>query len=444
MHNDSLLMRRQHVLGPAYRLFYEEPLDPVRGEDVWLYDTQGKAYLDCYNNVPSVGHAHPRVVHALWQQAATLNTHTRYLHSGVVEYAENLAALFPEPLDTVMLTCTGSEANDLALRIAHAATGRRGVIVTEFAFHGTTLAMAEMSPSLRPVTAPHVRTVPAPLTFGNQDRGEDVAERFARDVHLAAQSLRESGFEPAALVADTVFASDGILTEGRGVLSAGAQAIRQAGGLFIADEVQGGFGRTGHWWAFQREAGLVPDIVTLGKPMGGGHPMAGLVVQSPLAESFGRGQRYFNTYGGNTVSAAVGKAVLNVIKDEGLRERAQDVGLHLRARLQRLQASHAAIGDVRGLGSYVGVELVAPDFPPRTPNAALANFLVNELRRRGVLLSTSGRHHNVLKIRPPLTFQHQHADRLVETLGQVLADSACGIEGTVPGADKSSQRRRTF
>lgn len=419
----SLLRRRQQVLGPAYRLFYEEPLQPVRGEDVWLYDAQGHAYLDCYNNVPSVGHAHPQVVQALAQQAATLNTHTRYLHHGVVEYAERLAALFPEALDTVMLTCTGSEANDLALRIAQAATGRRGVIVTEFAYHGVTLALADMSPSLKPVTAPHVRTVPAPLALDGSNG--DVAARFAHDIEQAARSLHDAGHAPAALMVDTVFASDGIAPQVPGVLGAAAQAIHQAGGLFIADEVQGGFGRTGHWWAFQREAGLVPDIVTLGKPMGSGHPMAGLLVQSRWAEPFGRSQRYFNTFGGNTVSAAVGQAVLDVIEGQSLRQNAQAVGQHLRERLQALQARHAAISSVRGLGLYVGLELMGTGADTGAPNAAQAASLVNALRRRGVLLSTCGQHHNVLKIRPPLTFQRAHVDHLVQSLDEVLSDETC-------------------
>lgn len=420
--SNSLLSRRQRVLGPAYRLFYEEPLEPVRGEDVWLYDAQGKAYLDCYNNVPSVGHAHPKVVQALSQQAATLNTHTRYLHPGVVEYAEALAALFPQALDTVMLTCTGSEANDLALRIAQAATGRSGVIVTEFAYHGVSLALAEMSPSLKPVTAPHVRTVPAPLGGEGTAGAQEVAQRFARDVAQAAQSLHAAGFAPAALIVDTVFASDGILTQAQGVLSAGAQAIRDAGGLFIADEVQGGFCRTGHWWAFQREAGLVPDIVTLGKPMGSGHPMAGLLVQSRHVDTFGKSQRYFNTFGGNTVSAAVGQAVLGVIREQGLQDSAQRVGRYLQQRLRQLQARHAAIGDIRGQGLYIGIELVMPDSADAAPDASTAAFLVNALRRRGVLLSTCGRQHHVLKVRPPLTFQVQHADLLVDTLEQILSE----------------------
>lgn len=419
-HADTLIARRSRVLGPAYRHFYEEPLTPVRGQDVWLVDEAGKRYLDCYNNVPSVGHCHPHVLQALQQQAAQLNTHTRYLHEAVVSYAEKLVSLFPKALDTVMFTCTGSEANDLALRVAQAVTGRTGLIVTRNAYHGVTMALADISPSLRPVTAAHVRTIPAPRT----PRGwtpADVARQFARDIEVAVASLRHDGFEPAALMVDTVFASDGIFIDDNGVLQAGADAIRKAGGLFIADEVQGGFGRTGgHWWAFERDAGLVPDMVTLGKPMGAGHPMGGLVLQAPLAEVFGRSQRYFNTFGGNTVSVAVGRAVLEVIDRENLRTEAMVVGAHLRSGLEALATRHASIGDVRGSGLYVAVELVDPGHPDHAPDAALSQFLVNEMRREGVLISSCGEHANILKIRPPLTFKRAHAEIFLRALETAL------------------------
>ena len=419
------LLTRRHVLGAAYRHFYDDPLTPVRGQDVWLYDAAGRVYLDCYNNVPSVGHSHPRIVEALSHQAAILNTHTRYLHAGVVTYAEKLVARFPRVLDTVMFTCTGSEANDLALRIALDATGRRGLIVTENAYHGVTMALADLSPSLQPVAA-HIRTVPAPNTY-KAAANEDIAARFAADVRQAITSLRESGYEPAALIVDTVFASDGIFPASNLVLSAGAREIRAAGGLFVADEVQGGFGRTGQWWAFEREADLVPDMVSLGKPMGAGHPIAGLVLKSSLATSFGQRCRYFNTFGGNTVSASVGLAVLEVIEDEGLVANAHDVGAYLSEQLRSLAAQHAAIGDIRSAGLYIGLELVE-DRANRQPATRLATRLVNHLRRQGVLLSTSGPCANVLKIRPPLTFSATHADQLVEALDQGLQAVAADVK----------------
>jgi 4-aminobutyrate aminotransferase-like enzyme len=412
----TLMARRRAVLGPAYRHFYDEPLQPVRGEGVWLYDAEGRAYLDCYNNVPSVGHCHPAIVAALAGQAATLNTHTRYPQEGIVAYAERLVAKFPAALDTAMFTCTGSEANDLALRVAFEVTGGRGLIVTENAYHGVTMALADISPSLQP-TGPHVRLIRAPDAYRAVE-GTDLAARFAADIRDAAESLRAAGHAPAALIVDTTFASDGIFMM-PGVLSAGAEAIRAAGGLFIADEVQGGFGRSGAWWGFERDAGLVPDIVTLGKPMGAGHPMGGMIIKAELIAAFGQKRRYFNTFGGNTVSAAVGMAVLEVIEGEGLLESAAKVGAQFREELCRLAMVHERIGDVRGSGLYLGVELVA-DRKGKAPWTEGAARLVNELRRNDVLIGTCGKAANVLKIRPPLAFKAEHVGRFIEALDRVL------------------------
>jgi 4-aminobutyrate aminotransferase-like enzyme len=414
--SSDLMARRRAVLGPAYRHFYDEPLRPVRGEGVWIYDADGRAYLDCYNNVPSVGHCHPAVVAALAKQAATLNTHTRYVQEGIVAYAEQLVAKFPTALDTAMFTCTGSEANDLALRIAFEVTGGRGLIVTENAYHGVTVALADISPSLQPI-GPHVRTIRAPDGYRAAE-GTDLAARFAADIRAAVASLRAAGHAPAALIVDTTFASDGIFMT-PGVLTAGAEAIREASGLFIADEVQGGFGRSGAWWGFEREAGLVPDIVTLGKPMGAGHPIGGMIIKSDLVATFGQTRRYFNTFGGNSVSAAVGMAVLEVIENEGLLESAAKVGARFRDKLCQLATTHERIGEVRGSGLYLGVELVA-DRQSKAPWEGAAR-LVNELRRMGVLVGTCGKAANVLKIRPPLAFKAEHVGRFVEALDGALS-----------------------
>lgn len=413
----ALMSRRRAVLGPAYRHFYDEPLRPVRGEGVWLYDAEGQAHLDCYNNVPSVGHCHPAVVAALAEQAATLNTHTRYVQDGIVAYAERLVTKFPAALDTAMFTCTGSEANDLALRITFEVTGGRGLIVTENAYHGVTVALADISPSLQPI-GPHVRTIRAPDGYRAAE-GADLAQRFAADIREAAESLRAAGYAPAALIVDTSFASDGIFTT-PGVLTAGAEAIHAEGGLFIADEVQGGFGRMGSWWGFEREAGLVPDIVTLGKPMGAGHPIGGMIIKSELVAAFGQKRRYFNTFGGNTVSAAVGMVVLGVIESEGLLESAARVGAHFQEELDRLADRHERIGEIRGSGLYLGVELVA-DRQSRAPWTNGAARLVNELRRNRILVGTCGKAANVLKIRPPLAFKAEHVARFVDALDEVLA-----------------------
>jgi 4-aminobutyrate aminotransferase-like enzyme len=415
----ALIERRERLLGPAYRLFYAHPVHLVRGEGVWLYDSDGTAYLDVYNNVASVGHCHPHVVAALSRQAATLNTHTRYLTDGILNYAERLLALFPDELAHVMFTCTGSEANDLAYRAAKAFTGGTGVIVTELAYHGVTIAISEMSPSLGDGIrlAPHVRTVPAPDAY----RGDgDVGEAFAANVRAAIADMQAHGIKPAALLVDTIFSSDGVFADPAGFLSPAAAAIREAGGLMIADEVQPGFGRTGAgMWGFARH-GIVPDIVTMGKPMGNGHPMAAMVARPEILDSFGKRTRYFNTFGGNPVSCAVGMAVLDVIENEALIENARAVGAYLRDGLRGLANMHEIIGDIRGAGLFIGVELVT-DRATKNPATAATAKLVNGLREKRILISAAGPHANVLKIRPPLVFSRDNADLFLAAIDDVLA-----------------------
>ena len=375
----ALIARREAVLGPAYRLFYERPVHVVRGEGVWLYGPGGEAYLDVYNNVACVGHSHPRVVEAIARQAATLNTHTRYLTDLVVDYAERLAAILPPELGRLMFTCTGSEANDLALRIARARTGGTGVIVTANAYHGVTAAIAELSPSLGPANplGDHVRVVPV--------------VGFAAAVRAALADMQASGIRPAALLVDTIFSSDGVFDDVPDFGEAVA-AVRAAGGIFIADEVQAGFSRTGVAWGFQRH-GLSPDLVTMGKPMGNGHPVAGVAARPEVVEAFGREVRYFNTFGGNPVSCAAGLAVLDVIRDEGLEANAREVGAYLRERL-------APFGGVRGAGLFVGLQLESADEATR---------VVQALRERRVLISATGPRGDALKIRPPLVFSRANA-----------------------------------
>ncbi|XAH21218.1 aminotransferase class III-fold pyridoxal phosphate-dependent enzyme [Xylophilus sp. GW821-FHT01B05] len=415
----ELLARRARLLGPAYRLFYEEPLHLVRGEGVWLYDADGQRYLDAYNNVACVGHSHPQVVQAMAQQAATLNTHTRYLHESVLDYAERLLATLPPALGHTIFTCTGSEANDLAMRIARAHTKGRGLIVTRFAYHGVTSSIAEASPSLGRFVqlGEHVRTVPAPDSY--RCAPDQLGSVFAAGVRAAIADLQAQGIAPAALLVDTVFSSDGVCTAPAGFLQEAANAIREAGGLFIADEVQPGFGRTGEaFWGFMNH-GVVPDIVTMGKPMGNGHPVAGLAVRPEVLATFGQECRYFNTFGGNPVSMAAATAVLDVIQGQGLQRNALEVGQYLRTQLQALAQRHEAIGDVRGAGLFVGLELVT-DRAAKTPATALAAQVVNGMRRQQVLLGATGEHANTLKIRPPLVFARAHADELVGKLDQVL------------------------
>jgi len=411
------ITRRDRLLGPAYRLFYAEPLHIVRGEGVWLHDREGRAYLDAYNNVASVGHCHPRVTEAMAMQATQLATHTRYLHDGILDYAERLLALFPAELGHVIFTCTGSEANDLALRIARAATGGTGIIVTDNAYHGTSLATAEMSTSVGPATAPGPAVFPIPApTVENYPDG--IASGFAAAVDAACDRMGSAGVRPCVLILDTIFSSDGVRPDPQGFLAPAAAAIRAHGGLFIADEVQPGFGRTGTgMWGYGRH-GVVPDMVSLGKPMGNGYPMAGLVVRPHILAAFAANARYFNTFGGNAVAAAVGQAVLDVMRDEGLMQNAAHTGAALADGMRSLADQHAALGETRAAGLFLGTDILTDG----QPDAALASRIVNDLRRTGVLISTSGPLGHILKIRPPLPFSLANADQLLTKLDKVLRD----------------------
>lgn len=411
----SLADRRAAALGPAYRLFYDTPVHLVRGEGVHLYDAQGSAYLDCYNNVASVGHCHPRVVQAMATQAATLATHTRYLHETILTYAERLLALFPAELSHVMFTCTGSEANDLALRIARAATGGTGIIVTDNAYHGITLATAEMTMSFGPAVAPGPTVFPIPApSAANYPQG--IAAGFAQAVTKACDRMAAQGVKPALLIVDTIFSSDGVFPDPEGFLAPAAAAIRKAGGLFLADEVQPGFGRTGsRFWGFERH-GLIPDMVSMGKPMGNGYPLAGLALQPRVIADFGAKARYFNTFGGNAVAAAVGLAVLDVIRDEALQENAAIVGAAFARGLRSLAQRHEALGDTRAAGLFIGQTILTDG----KPDPVRAARLVNALRDNRILISSTGPNGDSLKIRPPLPFSLANVDQVLTTLDRLL------------------------
>jgi 4-aminobutyrate aminotransferase-like enzyme len=417
----SLLRRRERLLGSAYSLFYREPLHLVRGEGVWLYDANGRKYLDMYNNVPHVGHCHPRVVDAMCEQAALLNTHTRYLHENVLDYAERLTAKLPDELDTAMFCCTGSEANELALRIARSVTGARGVIVTDYAYHGNSQATWEISPEdcsdeHRP---DYVVTVPSPDRYRGRYRGDDAGERYAAHVQDAVNVLAERGIKPAAFIIDTIVSSGGVVLPPEGYLSKAAATVRRAGGLFIADEVQPGFGRTGkNFWGFAAEP-VVPDIVTMGKPMGNGHPVAGVVTRANLAAALAGKGGYFNTFGGNPVACAAALAVLDIIEEEALQQNALRVGQHIADALRKLSDRHECIGDVRGNGLFIALELVT-DREQRLPAAALASATVNDLRDRGVLTGAIGPDNNVLKLRPPMVLSRADADFMLGVLDRSL------------------------
>jgi 4-aminobutyrate aminotransferase-like enzyme len=409
-------------MGSAYRLFYEQPVHLVRGEGVWLFDADGNKYLDMYNNVPHVGHCHPHVVDAISQQVRTLNTHTRYLHENVVSYAERLTGKFTADLDTAMFSCTGSEANELALRIAKRCTGGTGIIVTDYAYHGNTQAIYEISTESIPgdEVPDYVVTVPNPDTYRGKHRGEDAGAKYAQYVHDALELLQSRGIKPAAFVIDTIVSSGGVVAPPAGYLSNVAGIIRDAGALFVADEVQPGFGRTGKsFWGFEAD-GVRPDIVTMGKPMGNGHPLSAVVTRRELVDEFSRHGRYFNTFGGNPVSCAAGLAVLDVLENENLQQNALHVGQHIVDGLWQLAEAHECIGDVRGSGLFLAVELVS-NRDERTPATELTARVVNGLRDNGVLTGSIGPDNNILKFRSPLVLTSDDADYMLGILHEVLS-----------------------
>jgi 4-aminobutyrate aminotransferase-like enzyme len=421
MSTESLLERRFNVLGRHSPLFYEKPLQLVRGEGVWVYDADGKRYLDAYNNVPHVGHCHPRVVEAQCRQAGTLNSHTRYLDETVVDYAEQLLSTFHPSLERVFLTCTGSESNELALRIARETTGHMGVISTDFAYHGNTAAVSQISSVFTPASkrGQYVRCVPVidPYRQRNGRSDEQLADVYLAQLQNAIDDLERSGVKLAAVLFCTAFSSEGLPDIPRTYFPKVAAAVHAAGGLVIADEVQAGFGRFGsHMWGHDRH-GMVPDIVTMGKPMGNGHPLAGVVTTAALMEDFTSRNMYFNTFGGNEVSAAVGHAVLNVLREEKLLQNALTVGEYILTGMRRLQQKYPIIGDVRGQGMFFAVEIISHG----QPDAATTRKIVNTMRERGVLISRIGPHDNILKIRPPMVFTRENADVLLSTLDSVLS-----------------------
>ena len=410
----SHLARRDRLLGPCTYLFYDTPLHIVRGEGVWLYDRDGNRYLDAYNNVAHVGHSHPHVVNAIAKQSSQLNTSTRYMHGHILELAEQITKQMPEPLSVCMFVCTGSEANELAWQMAKLVSGNSGALITKFSYHGGTDATTQFSTEKIPEKklSSHVQTLFAPAsdtTFREPDSG----------IGNAITALGKKGHRPAMLILDTAFVSDGIYTSPKGYLTTLFEKTRAAGGLCIADEVQGGFGRLGqHFWGFQFDD-VIPDIVTLGKPMGNGHPIAAVVTRPEIAEALANDMGYFNTFGGNPVSCAAGLAVLEVIEKEALQQNALEVGQYLRDGLGVLQKDYPVIGEIRGSGLLQGVDIVKPD---GSLDPEMADRIMNHMRENGILIGTTGQHYPTLKIRPPIVFQKEHAELLLEALMKALEE----------------------
>ncbi len=419
----ALIARRESLLGPGNPLFYDEPVHLVRGQGVWLYDSDGRRYLDCYNNVPCVGHCHPAVVEALCSQARLLNTHTRYLHETILDYGEKLLAKFDSSLDRLALACTGSEANELALRIVRFNTGGDGFICTNATYHGNTTAVAQLSSIFEPFEGygEEIRMVPWPDSYRalNGLSGEALADAYADQVQRAISDFSAKGIKFAGMMVCPIFANEGLPRIPPGYMEKAIGHVRAAGGLYIADEVQAGFGRVGKWWGHEG-SGVIPDVVTLGKPMGGGHPISAVVARGELLDNFRRSQMYFNTFGGNPVSCAVAQAVLEVIEKEGLVENAATVGSYVLEGFKALQSKHDVIGDVRGRGLFFGIDLV-DDRETKTPAPQDARRVVNALRHKGILMSRIGEHDNVLKLRPPLCFSRENADLLISALDETLA-----------------------
>jgi len=424
----ALREARQAQLPAVLSLSYQSPLHIVRGRGQFLYASDGRPYLDLVNNVCHVGHCHPHVVRALATQAQRLNTNTRYLHAAVVEYARRLTDTMPDGLDTCMFVNSGSEANELALRLAQASSGANDVLVIDHAYHGSTANCIAMSPYKfnghgGGGCPDWVHVVPSPDVYRGEHSGEDVGAAYATEVGRVIGEASSHGRSIAGFFAESLLSCGGQVPLPAGYLESAYAYVRAAGGVCIADEVQVGFGRVGHaMWGFQLH-GVVPDIVVLGKPIGNGHPMGAVIITRAIAEAFDGGMEFFSTFGGNPVSAAVGNAVLDVIEDEGLQARARVLGERFCNGLHTLQNTHACIGDVRGNGLFLGIELVE-DRGTKEPAAALASQVVNAMCDRGVLLSTDGPLHNVIKIKPPMVLSEADIDMTLRLLDGVLSAHA--------------------
>jgi 4-aminobutyrate aminotransferase-like enzyme/Ser/Thr protein kinase RdoA (MazF antagonist)/murein DD-endopeptidase MepM/ murein hydrolase activator NlpD len=430
---DRVLDIRRRLLGPNLSLSYRKPLRAVRGWMQWLFDDGGRPYLDAYNNVPHVGHCHPRVTETAARQAALLNANTRYLSHLPALYAERLSATLPDPLSVCWFLNSASEANELALRLARAHTGRQDVIVLEHAYHGHTTSLIDLSPYKHAGPGgegppPWVHTAPIPDGYRGRHRarepddGPRLGSLYADDVGEVVQRLLRKGPGPAAFFAESLPSVGGQIVPPPGYLARVYRHVREAGGLCVADEVQTGLGRVGsHFYGFQMQ-GVVPDVVVLGKPLGNGHPLAAVVTTPEVARSFDNGMEFFSTFGGNTVACAVGLAVLAVVEEEGLQEHAHTVGVNLLGHLRDLLPRHPIVGDVRGAGFFIGVELVT-DRDSRVPATAEAAFVSDRMQELGVLIGTDGPDANVLKIRPPMPFDKADAEHLARCLDRVLEET---------------------
>ena len=423
MSSDTLAARRDRALGAGAQLFYRTPLHIVRGEGVYLFDAAGRRYVDMYNNVPCVGHANAEVVAAMAKQQGTLNVHSRYLHEGIVEFAERLTKLHGPQIESVVFSCSGTEANEVALRMARIATGKRGIVCTNGTYHGNSEAVGKLTRLGDGATARDVRAFPFPETLRpllpNVDATQ-LADAYLARLQQSIRSLEDSGVGFAALIVCSIFANEGLPVVPTGFMARAAEMVRAAGGLVIADEVQAGYCRTGRWWGYE-VTDFTPDIVVTGKPMGNGLPLSATAASKSLVDRYRGVTRYFNTFASSPLQAAVGMTVLDVIQRDGLRANAASVGAALKQALLERQSACPVIGDVRGEGLFVGIEMVT-DRDSNAPDRDRAIEVVERLKDKGFLTSNAGSFGNVVKIRPPLVFTQANANEFLEAFDAMLAE----------------------
>ena len=428
MIQNPLKTRRDRALGAGAELFYQTPLEIVKGEGAYLFDRDGRRYVDLYNNVPCVGHGNPAVVRAMSEQQATLNVHSRYLHEGIVRFAERLAGLHHDAIESVVFSCSGTEANDVALSMARAVTGQRGIVCTDSAYHGNAGQVGALTcVGLEASANQDVRGFPYPDCYRpllNDVDNDTLCEAYLARVEAAITQLKSSGHGFAALIACPIFANEGLPDIPQGLMARIAELVHREGGLMIADEVQSGYGRTGQWWGYQREQ-FDPDIVVTGKPMGNGLPLAATAARREHVEAFRAATGYFNTFASTPLQAAVGMAVLDEIERLDLVSNVKDTGAELLRRISGLADTCGGVGDVRGSGLFISIEMVS-ERNSKAPDPATARLLAERLKDSGFLLSVAGAHDNVVKIRPPLVFGQEHAVPFLDALEHCLGGLHAG------------------
>ena len=412
-------------------MFYDEPIELQRGEGVWLFDRNGDRYLDLYNNVPCVGHANPRVASAVAEQSSTLNVHSRYLHRGVIDYVERVVDLHHDGLESMIMACSGTEATEVAIMMARTSTGNKGVICTNATYHGNLATTAALKALPVGTDRDGVRSIAHPEMFRPMEAGltsDDLRDRYLDQLRQTIDELTRDGHGLAAMIICSIFANEGLPTVPDGWFQAAVDIVHEAGGLVIADEVQAGFGRSGRWWGYEAN-NFVPDIATMGKPMGNGLPMSAVIASHDRVSEFRAKHFYFNTYAASPLQAAAGNAVIDEISDHDLIGRVDTVGQELRSRLKEIQPNAPAMGDVRGTGMFTGVDWVVPG--TTNPDLEGAAWMVEAFKRRKMLLSRAGQFKNVLKVRPPLIFDQSHLALFLEAFEETLDE----YETSGPGAN---------